>query len=93
MKKLPILIISLCLLGCTNSEQKKETKQEELGEFVYIDKSECLHTDKKCFNLLDLSDEGTNKNYQVKFVEIKKLYPLSLILYVAIVYLTKHSKS
>ena len=75
MKKLSILIVPLCLLGCTDSKQKEETKKAELGEFVYIDRSECLHTNKNCMNLLDLSDEGTNKNYQVKFVETKKLYP------------------
>ena len=70
-----MFIIPLCLFGCTDNKQKEDTKKEELGEFVYIDKSECLHTNKNCMNLLDLSDEGTNKNYQVKFVETKKLYP------------------
>ena len=67
--------MSLCLLGCNEGKHKEDVKKPELGEFVYIDKSECLHTNKNCMNLLDLSDEGTNKNYQVKFVETNKLSP------------------
>lgn len=71
----PLILVVGCVIGC--SETKKETQKEEskLGEFVYIDKSKCLHTDKKCMNLLDLSDDGANKNYQVKFVGTNKLCP------------------
>lgn len=69
----PLILVVGCVLGC--SETKKETQKEEseLGEFVYIDKSNCLHTNKKCMNLLDFSDDGTNHNYQVKFVNTNKL--------------------
>lgn len=71
----PLILVVGCVLGC--SETKKETQKEEseLGEFVYIDKSNCLHTNKKCMNLLDFSDDGTNHNYQVKFVNTNKLCP------------------
>ena len=72
---LPLILVAVCVLGC--SETKNETQKEEskLGEFVYIDKSKCLHTDKKCMNLLDFSDDGTNHNYQVKFINTNKLRP------------------
>ena len=56
----PFILVIGCVFGC--SETKKETQN-------------CLHTNKKCMNLLDFSDDGTNHNYQVKFINTNKLCP------------------
>ncbi len=71
----PLVLATVCVVGCSDTKKETQKEEPELGEFVYIDKSNCLHTDKKCMNLLDLSDDGTNKNYQVKFVGTNKLCP------------------
>lgn len=45
----------------------------ELSNYVYIDRSRCLHVAKDCFALeYDTSDGGT-ANYQVEIIPIKDL--------------------
>ncbi len=67
---IPFLLVLLCS-SC--NENKKEIKEEgNLGEFVYIDKSGCLHAKKVCVNLFDY-DETKDRNYQVQFVKTKTL--------------------
>ena len=69
-----LLLIAIFFNSCCESKTEKSKEKSELGEFVYIDKTSCLHTQKICMNLFDCGDEGNqSKNYQVKFVEAKKL--------------------
>ena len=70
----PLLLIAISFNSCSESKTKETKEKSELGEFLYIDKTSCLHSGKFCINLLNCSEEGNNsKNYQVKFVEAKKL--------------------
>lgn len=68
MKKILFTIFFLYLLfvGC---EQKKEMQKTiELSQYVFVDKSKCLHVDKRCMNLRIHHDENGNRdNYQVQF--------------------------
>lgn len=75
MKRLfiPLLLVAATFNSCGESKTEEPKEKSELGEFVYIDKTSCLHTQKICMNLLSCSDESDSKNYQVKFVEAKKL--------------------
>lgn len=67
------ILFLLILLCASCNENKKEIKEEgNLGEFVYIDKSGCLHAKKVCVNLFDY-DETKDRNYQVRFVKTKSL--------------------
>nr|WP_303117677.1 hypothetical protein [uncultured Prevotella sp.] len=79
MKKLGYYILlaltSVCLFACSETKKEEPKEEADLGEFVYIDRSKCLHTKKYCMNLIDSGDDGSNKNYQVRFFETKKLTP------------------
>lgn len=72
---MPIALMTACLLGCSETKKEEPKEESDLGEFVYIDRSKCLHTRKYCVNLFGSSDEGSTQNYQVRFFETKKLTP------------------
>lgn len=76
MKKIVLFVMPFCLFGCSESKEKEEPKRGELTEFVYVDRTKCLHVDKNCMNLLRFGEEDSSKgNYQVSFVETKSLSP------------------
>lgn len=64
---MPIALMAACLLGCSETKKEEPKEESDLGEFVYIDRSKCLHTRKYCVNLFGSSDEGSTQNYQVRF--------------------------
>lgn len=66
------------LCACSNKEKKEEPKKSfsdtfTLSKYVYIDNSGCLHVAKDCLVLTFGGDENEKPNYQVKFVETKRL--------------------
>lgn len=68
MKKILFIVyfVSLLFIGCGQKTEMK--KIVELSQYVFVDKSECLHVDKKCMNLRIHHDENGNRdNYQVQF--------------------------
>ena len=48
MKKLGyyilLALISVCLFACSETKKEEPKEEADLGEFVYIDRSNCLHT-------------------------------------------------
>jgi len=73
MKKILLAIISVCLFSCADTKKTEEPEKEEIGEFVYVDKSGCLHSDKKCMYLMNFGENDEANNYQVKFIKTNNL--------------------
>lgn len=89
-----IMVVSLFLLSCSNSNEIKENIDEteeystscQLGKYVYLDETGCLHADRKCSVLChNRNEKGMKDNYQVNFVETMYLSnpPDSYSLYVS----------
>lgn len=79
MKNYILTIVSCILvLSCSSSKEQggyemKDTSKQ-LGEYVYVDASGCLHVDRHCLNLcLNKSEKGNWVNYQVSFVKAGQL--------------------
>ena len=81
MKKiLSLLAIILALTSCSgsSSKEKSETRKDfadmfELSNYVYIDRSHCLHVAKDCIALEYNTSDGETANYQVEIIPIKDL--------------------
>lgn len=81
MKKvLPLLAIVLAIIGCSrsSSNEKSEPRKDfadmfELSNYVYIDRSRCLHVAKDCIALEYDTSDGETANYQVEIIPIKDL--------------------
>ena len=63
------IIVLVVLCGCTT--EKKE-KIVEIGEYVYLDRFNCIHINQKCVNLF-LSGEDGEPRYMVNRIEVKNL--------------------
>ena len=81
MKKiLSLLAIILALTSCSGSSSKEKSEPRkdfadmfELSNYVYIDRSHCLHVAKDCIALEYNTSAGENANYQVEIIPIKDL--------------------
>lgn len=72
MKKL-ILLLSIILLGC-NNEKKEDVK---VGEYIYLDRYNCIHINQKCFQLnFSNGEEGEEPRYMVQRIEVKKMHEI-----------------
>lgn len=70
-KKWYAIIFLVALFGC--STEKKE-KDIEIGEYVYLDRYNCIHVNRKCVNLfLSGGEDGEEPRYMVQRVEINSL--------------------
>lgn len=68
-----ITIATICFSSCGN-KQEKRTEEKQVGKYVYVDQSGCLHTDKHCRKIRFNHDDGGNSsNYQVNFVRTSSL--------------------
>ena len=63
------IIVLVVLCGCAT--EKKE-KNVEIGEYVYLDRFNCIHINQKCVNLF-LSGEDGEPRYMVHRIEVKDL--------------------
>ena len=71
-KQLYAIILSILLLGGCASEKKN--KEVEIGEYVYLDRYNCIHVNQKCVNLfLSGGENGEEPRYMVQRVEVKSL--------------------
>ena len=81
MKKiLSLLAIILALTSCSGSSSKEKSEPRkdfadmfELSNYVYIDRSHCLHVAKDCIALEYNTSDGEAANYQVEIIPIKDL--------------------
>ena len=81
MKKiLSLLAIILALTSCSGSSSKEKSEPRkdfadmfELSNYVYIDRSHCLHVAKDCIALEYNTSDGETENYQVEIIPIKDL--------------------
>ena len=81
MKKiLSLLAIILALTSCSGSSSKEKSEPRkdfvdmfELSNYVYIDRSHCLHVAKDCIALEYNTSDGETANYQVEIIPIKGL--------------------
>lgn len=81
MKKiLSLLAIILALTSCSGSSSKEKSEPRkdfadmfELSNYVYIDRSHCLHVAKDCIELEYNTSDGETANYQVEIIPIKDL--------------------
>ena len=81
MKKiLSLLAIILALTSCSGSSSKEKSEPRkdfadmfELSNYVYIDRSHCLHVAKDCIALEYNTSDGETANYQVEIIPIKYL--------------------
>lgn len=81
MKKiLSLLAIILALTSCSGSSSKEKSEPRkdfadmfELSNYVYIDRSHCLHVAKDCITLEYNTSDGETANYQVEIIPIKDL--------------------
>jgi len=65
------IILLAVFFSCTT--EKKE-KNVEIGEYVYLDRYNCIHVNRKCVNLfLSGGENGEEPRYMVQRVEIKSL--------------------
>lgn len=69
-KILFVFLIAICITNCS----EKEEKCEEIGEYVYIDRYNCVHINRKCLHLITSGgEEGEEPRYMVHRIEVKKL--------------------
>ena len=81
MKKiLSLLAIILALTSCSGSSSKEKSEPRkdfadmfELSNYVYIDRSHCLHVAKDCIALEYNTSDGETANYKVQIIPIKDL--------------------
>ena len=64
------IIVSLVVI-CSCSTEKKG-KDVEIGEYVYLDRFNCIHINQKCVNLF-LSGEDGEPRYMIHRIEVKDL--------------------
>lgn len=71
-------ILTSMVSSCTNLPNNKNVSQENneaerrLGKYVYIDRNDCLHANRKC-SLLCHYGEGDKKVVGMLFVNVKQL--------------------
>lgn len=69
-----ILAIAFMVLlaGCDNGHKEKD---QEIGEYVYLDRFNCIHINQKCVNLF-LSGEDGEPRYMVNRIEVENLHDI-----------------
>ena len=65
------IIVLLSFTGCAHDKKEKEV---EVGEYVYLDRYNCIHVRQNCVNLfLSGGEDGEEPRYMVQRIEIKSL--------------------
>lgn len=65
------IIFLAVFFGCTTGKKDKEVN---IGEYVYLDRYNCIHVRQNCVNLfLSGGEDGEEPRYMVQRVEIKSL--------------------
>lgn len=66
-----MLVVIAVMNGCGKQDNSDGNK---IGEYVYIDRYNCIHTKQNCVNLLlSGAENGEEPRYMVSRVEIKNL--------------------
>lgn len=74
-----IAVICMIFLFCACTNKKEDVKHtSSIGEYLYLDKYNCLHTDKNCVMLLigGGTEYETNTNYPVEFIKTDRITTL-----------------
>lgn len=65
------IIFLAMFFGCTTEKKEKDV---EIGEYVYLDRYNCIHVRQNCVNLfLSGGEDGEEPRYMVQRVEIRSL--------------------
>ncbi|MDD6007612.1 MAG: hypothetical protein PUC21_09965 [Bacteroidales bacterium] len=82
------VLIAICgmviLFSCATNVKEKETKEPVIGKYVYIDSQNVLHTKKRCYRGMTVTDKNGGKHWKpiefvdtacIRFGHLRKLCP------------------
>lgn len=61
-------------LGCSSPKKEKKVKKEnEIGQYVYIDSQNILHTSKDCFGLMTNANNEVGIYKSIEFIDTTEI--------------------
>lgn len=75
MNKIISILIVCIFIACTSSNKGNVKQEEGIGQFLYLDQYNCLHTNRNCVMLLigGETENSSHTNYPVTFIEVKQI--------------------
>lgn len=66
-------------ISCTSSKKENVKQEENIGQYLYLDQYNCLHTNKNCIMLLigGETENTSHTNYPVNFIEVEQIRNLT----------------
>lgn len=79
MNKIVLALFACAFIACTSSKKENVKQEESIGQFLYLDRYNCLHTNKNCVMLLigGETENTSHTNYPVNFIKVEQIRNLT----------------
>ena len=79
MSKVIASLIICSFIACTSSKKENVKQEESIGQYLYLDQYNCLHTNKNCVMLLigGETENTSHTNYPVIFIKVEQIRNLA----------------
>lgn len=75
MNKIISVLIVCTFIACTSSNKENVKQEESIGQFLYLDQYNCLHSNRNCVMLLigGETENSSHTNYPVTFIKVEEI--------------------
>lgn len=80
MNKIVLALFTCAFIACTSSKKENVKQEESIGQFLYLDRYNCLHTNRDCVMLIigGETENSSHTNYPVTFIKVEEIKSLDV---------------